>query len=993
LFYTGGSVVRNRVGGFMGGGLAGGGSSTMAALIAPYVGNANKYYVFTTDGITTSGAWRGLCYAVVDMSIGANGSLVGAPNTQLVDTTCEKVTCAMHANGIDFWVITRKHFTNDWYAFLVDCNGPQAATPVITSIGTSGNGPGYLKTSLDGKIIINAAANLEIFDFNNATGVLSNFRTISNAPNGYYGVSMSPNDSLIYATSTSLYRYERFAANINATETSFPMTGTFGGGTIQLASDKKIYCSASSANAISALSTPNSLAGPTFVLNAVPLIGSGVYGGLPCVFDQRYFGPKPQIAGLDTSICKGNAITIGAASYPGMTYQWKPAIGLSNTAIANPVASPTVTSNFMLIAYNTCDTVFDTITVVVDTLPVLQATNSFSVCGGNIVSLSASGATNFSWSPATGLSSTTGNNINASPTITTGYSITGTDGNGCSSIKTLTISVNDPPTLLSSANPTICTGGNISLSVNGANTYNWSPATGLSSSTGGNVTASPVITTTYSIAGINTVGCSDTAYIIVTVNNNVVVTASANTAICQGGNVILTSGGATSYNWNPSTGLSATSGASVTASPNAPATYTLIGSNPGGCADTAYINVAVNSLPIIASSADTTICSGNSVSLSASGANNYLWTPVTGLSSSTGSSVSAQPSSPQSYTVVGTNGNNCSSTAVLTVGVNPLPVINVLGIISICRGDSTTLSASGGMSYQWSPASGLNSSTGSIVMFNLTSNTSYTVTSVDANGCSNISSVTITVDSIANAHIYPAGPFCENGTELPIGLGAVDPGGTWSGTGIVSASSGRFSPSIAGPGIHKIIYSINGNCGDIDSINIIVYAKPGADAGTNIIILQGASVTLSASGGSGYSWIPSSGLSCDTCQNPVATPTGTTMYYVTVTDDNGCTNLDSILITVDIICGELYVPTAFSPNGDAQNDVYYIKGNNCIQSLRFTIYDRWGEIVFETTDPAIGWDGVYNTKQLDAAVFTYRMDALLINGEQVVKKGNVTLVK
>jgi len=189
------------------------------------------------------------------------------------------------------------------------------------------------------------------------------------------------------------------------------------------------------------------------------------------------------------------------------------------------------------------------------------------------------------------------------------------------------------------------------------------------------------------------------------------------------------------------------------------------------------------------------------------------------------------------------------------------------------------------------------------------------------------------------------------------------------------------------------VTAANGNCFVTDSMEIFVNTLPIANAGTNSTITPGSTIVLSASGGGSYSWYPSAGLNCTTCNDPMASPVISTKYYLLIIDANGCTNLDSVIITVDDRCGEFYIPNAFSPNDDGQNDIYFIKGNNCIKELRFTIYDRWGEIVFETTDPAIGWDGVYNAKQLDIAVFTYRMDALLINGEQIVRKGNITLVK
>src|SRR5205085_908294 len=142
------------------------------------------------------------------------------------------------------------------------------------------------------------------------------------------------------------------------------------------------------------------------------------------------------------------------------------------------------------------------------------------------------------------------------------------------------------------------------------------------------------------------------------------------------------------------------------------------------------------------------ICNGQSVALTANGAQTYSWTPSTNLSSSTGSSVTANPSSTTSYTVTGTDANGCSATAQVTVMVNPLPVITVSTPAPLCNGPSTALTANGAQTYSWTPSTNLSSSTGSSVTANPSSTTSYTVTGTDANGCSATAQVTVTVNPL-----------------------------------------------------------------------------------------------------------------------------------------------------------------------------------------------------------------------------------------------------
>ena len=172
-------------------------------------------------------------------------------------------------------------------------------------------------------------------------------------------------------------------------------------------------------------------------------------------------------------------------------------------------------------------------------------------------------------------------------------------------------------------------------------------------------------------------GCTNTASATVSVNQLLVVTASpTNPVLCNGQSVTLTASGANTYSCNPTTGLSSGTGTTVSANPSNTSTYVVTGSDGNGCSNTASVTVTVNPLPVVTvSPTSPVICFGQSISLTASGASTYIWNPTTGLSSGTGTKVSANPTATSTYSIIGTDVNGCTNTASVTVMVNLSPLL------------------------------------------------------------------------------------------------------------------------------------------------------------------------------------------------------------------------------------------------------------------------------------------------------------------------------
>jgi trimeric autotransporter adhesin len=753
------------------------------------------------------------------------------------------------------------------------------------------------------------------------------------------------------------------------------------------------------------------------------------------------------------TICSGGSATLTASG--AGTYSWSPSTGLSSTTGATVTASPTTTTTYTVTGTTAGCTSTGTVTVTVAPLTVGVSPNT-SICSGASTTLTATGATNYTWSPATGLSSTTGASVTANPTTTTTYTVTGTTGS-CSSTASVTVTVT-PLNLTVSPNVSICSGASTTLTASGATSYAWSPPTGLSASTGASVSASPTTTTTYTVTG-TTGSCTATGTVTVTVTP-LALTLSPNTSICNGGSATLTAGGATNYTWSPATGLSSTTGASVTASPTATTTYTVSGTS-GSCSSSLSVTVTVT--PIVVSvTPNTSICNGASTTLTAGGGTTYSWSPAIGLSSTSGTSVTANPSTTTTYTVTGTTGT-CTNTATMTLTVNPIPTVTATNNGPLCEGSTLQVQANSlpGTNYNWSGPNGFTASTqNASTPATISAAGTYTVTT-SLNGCTSSTTTDVVINSAQTPVIDAVGPFCEASSNLF--LSADIPGGTWSGTGIVNASTGEFSPLQAGSGSHAITYTITGGCSTPGTTFILVNAMPVIQISTPLasgcVPFTTTLIDVSSPASGSITWnfgdgtansnqlnntnhtftspgcydvtvtsVSSAGCSTTTtfpsfvCALPNAiaafsvndpihglmnpefhtfntssnastyswdfgdgdvsnlfNPSHTYSenagnYVITLIANNAGNCPDTAKVTVTIQ-EELvyYVPNTFTPDGDEFNNVFSPVFTSGFDPYNYTltIYNRWGETLFESNDTKFGWDGTYNGELCKTGIYTW----------------------
>jgi gliding motility-associated-like protein len=472
-----------------------------------------------------------------------------------------------------------------------------------------------------------------------------------------------------------------------------------------------------------------------------------------------------------------------------------------------------------------------------------------------------------------------------------------------------------------------------------------------------------------------------------TINMNVVPTigiAPATDTFCKGSSVIIAvSGSATTYNWTPTSGLSCTNCANPIASPTVTTKYIVTASN-GVCAATDSSKIVIKPDSVISiSPPKDTICIGSTAVLAASGSANYNWSPSTDLSCTGCASPNANPTTPTSYTVVGTNSFGCNDTAKITLWVKPKPVpaIKVVPATdSICLGDSAHLIASGGRIYLWSPGS----SSADSIWVKPASNSTFTV-NVSNGQCSVDTSVTIQVNPVPNITLTQPSNLCAGDSIILTATG----GGNYLWNTHSTDSIIKVGP--AATTTYSLTVSNKYGCKSTASTTVTVITIS-VNACCNDSIGDGDTVHLDANGGSSYAWIPANSLSCSNCPNPIASPTVTTTYTVTGTDVNGCSSEKTVTIEVGYLCGELQVPNVFTPNADGINDELVVSAPPGT-SYNITIFDRWGKQVFATSNPTEYWNGKINNSgaMVPDGVYYYVINITCTN-KTVAKKGFVQLI-
>ncbi len=678
---------------------------------------------------------------------------------------------------------------------------------------------------------------------------------------------------------------------------------------------------------------------PTFpagTKTAVVYLSSACSGHADSVIVNLLDTPSARILTPDTAIC-GGSVVIRTSGTAGLTYSWAPAATLSSGIAANPTATPTATTTYTLTATlpgSGCPPITREVTISESSVTIAMITPDTSICLGSALPLqvSGSGTYAYSWTPATGLSSSTVQNPIASPTATTTYTVTATPpGTGCGPASaTVTITVQSLSDVLLTADTTVCAGASFTIreTASPGAAFNWSPAAGLSSTTVADPTATPTGTITY-IVTVTLPGSSCppiTKEFTVTVPDVAIAVITPDTTICKGQSAVIRTAGTSGliYHWTPATGLNSTTIADPTATPTTTTTYTVVASIPGAeCSGTASVTVTVAQPSGGILSPHSYVCGGDSVRLYADTTVpcSYLWTPATGLSTAIGPSPFAQPAVTTTYTLTtATNAYGCKDTTAVVVTVSSAGTVTMSEADSIfCIGTYNTLKCV--------PTPGYTQ-----LVWNF------------GNG----DSVADMADAV---YAYPA--------------------------------IGTYTVSIA---------AYYGGCpSSSESMVVHVYNSPRIDLGPDTTFCPGSNpICLNdrinvGAGGAQWSW--STGE-----HTPSICIVAPGVYYATV-KLGGCTATDSVVVLNDCY---LDIPNAFTPNGDGINDYFFPRQllSRGLTYFHMTIFNRWGESVFETsTLDGRGWDGCFNGVPQPEGVFIYMIEAAFKDGQKEQHKGNVSLLR
>ncbi|MDP4282837.1 MAG: PKD domain-containing protein [Bacteroidota bacterium] len=682
---------------------------------------------------------------------------------------------------------------------------------------------------------------------------------------------------------------------------------------------------------------------------------------------------------------------------------------ISDTShLQNPTYTYAATGNFnvILTVSNSkgCTKTVSTTNVPIISNPVITTLFKDSAyCGKDTIQLlSSTNVTgSYNWTPNNNIINPNSANPLVFPSVPTKYVVT-FDAGGCHNSDSITVTPKfDLAAGISVSNANICEEDTITLSATGNHTplnYTWSPANTVSSPNSSITKAFPANNTNYSVQVLWGNHCVTSANTNITVKKLAIPNAGPDTFVCKNSSgVLLNATGGDNYVWRPSTGLSNPNIANPIANPSITTSY-IVSAGVNGCSKRREDTVVVinRDLPVISLTNDTLICAIDTLQLySASpGATQFLWTPNYRINNQNIASPKVSPQIPTTYFIQITDGYQCVNKDSVKVDVKQFVSINAGNDTTICQGDAVQLQPiSDALHYKWSPTATLDYDTLKSPTATPLNNTTYQVIG-NIGKCQNSDNITIQVAPYPKAYAGKDVTICfDSSTVLNASGGSIY---LWTPSFYLSDPN-IANPIANPPSTIRYIVSVSDTLGCTKSANdtvlVIVSPKLIANAGNDTSIVVNQPLQLNASGGQTYLWSPATGLNNINIANPVAILQNNQQYVLKVSNDAGCSEKDTINITVYKVDAGLYIPNAFTPNGDGINDVFKPVTLGIKSLTYFRIFNRFGEKVFSTSQQNVGWDGTYKGKPMDQDVFVWIAEGIDYQNNKISKRGTVMLIR
>lgn len=424
-------------------------------------------------------------------------------------------------------------------------------------------------------------------------------------------------------------------------------------------------------------------------------------------------------------------------------------------------------------------------------------------------------------------------------------------------------------------------------------------------------------------------------------------------------------------------------------------TVTFVVETSKGCIDTLSKTIDILDQPPLVVSGDTLICIIDTLQLNAVGTGTFTWTPNYMISNVNIANPLVSPDVPTTYRVTLTDAFGCVGKDSVRVDVKSFVTLSGGNDTTICTNDAVVLQLnSDALHYLWTPATGLNDPTLKNPTATPLVQTTYHVVG-NIGKCIAEDDITITPVPYPPANAGPDQTICVGSSaQLNASGGSIY---SWSPTAFLNAANIPNPVSVKPTDNVRYVVTVRDVLGCPKAVKdtmILYVAKIKADAGPrDTSVVLGQPLQLGASGSTNYAWTPTTWLNNPSISNPISLPQNNIEYVVRVSNAAGCFDTDTILVKVFKVKPDLYVPNAFTPNGDGNNDIFRPIAIGMKSIDNFQVYNRWGQMLYSGTGNGAGWDGTFGGKGQEAATYVWYAEGVDYLNNKIKRKGTVVLIR